>query len=65
MSYFRGELIHPGDIIRIKRSRCIVVRKSLDSADTCKKCALYNSFECSTFPCINSHMYPKKLKGGL
>lgn len=65
MSYFRGELIHPGDIIHIKRSRCIVVKKDSNSEEVCRKCALYNSFECSSFPCIGACMYPKKLKGGL
>lgn len=65
MSYFRGELIRPGDIIHIKKSCCIVIRKNSDSEDACRECALCNSLECSTFPCIGSHMYPKKLKGGL
>ena len=64
MPYFRGELIHLGDVIRIKRSRCIVVKKNLDSGDICpKKCFLYQSSMCNMFPC--SEMYPKKLKGGL
>ena len=65
MTYFRGELIRPGDIIRIKKSRCIVIRKSSDSEDACRECVLCNSFECSKFPCIGSRMYPKKLEGGL